>query len=61
MAALDDAGGAGMPTAGGTGILGDNMTITNGGSITGGEGGLPAAIRQALTAQTAVRLYPVAI
>ncbi|EPM0025837.1 autotransporter outer membrane beta-barrel domain-containing protein [Citrobacter farmeri] len=31
-------GGAGMPTAGGTGILGDNLTITNGGSITGGKG-----------------------
>ncbi|EOD1046354.1 TPA: autotransporter outer membrane beta-barrel domain-containing protein [Citrobacter farmeri] len=36
---LDGLGGAGMPTAGGTGILGDNLTITNGGSITGGEGG----------------------
>ncbi|EGT3572261.1 autotransporter outer membrane beta-barrel domain-containing protein [Citrobacter amalonaticus] len=35
---LDGLGGAGRPSAGGTGILGDNLAINNGGSITGGEG-----------------------
>lgn len=35
---LDGLGGAGIPSAGGAGILGNTMTITNAGSITGGEG-----------------------
>lgn len=36
---LDGLGGAGLPTAGGAGIQGHHLTITNEGKIIGGEGG----------------------